>query len=172
MAADLGTWPAEQATVLLEVLQAGGLHPDARRVRGEVHVTVPEDEGDKAHATLVANMDRIAQAARPTRSSGGRGRGGGGKGDGGGASRSAGKGRGKLRAVDGGRSDRGSGRSKPAGGRSSGPSGGGVGAGVIAAVGFGTAFTLALAGGSPAFPLVLMTGALVWVLGRRAERGM
>lgn len=172
MAADLGTWPAEQATVLLEVLQAGGLHPDARRSRGEVHVTVPDDEGDKAHATLVANMDRIAQAARPTRSSGGRGKGGAGKGDGGGPARSAGKGRGKLRAVDGGRSDRGGGRSKPSKEPRSGGGAAGAGAGVIAAVGFGTAFTLALAGGSPAFPLLLMTGALVWVLGKRAERGL
>lgn len=169
MAADLGTWPAEQATVLLEVLQAGGLHPDARRVRGEVHVTVPPDEGDAAHATLVANMDRIAQAARPARPSGGRPKG------------TKGGGRGKLRAIDGGRSgtpkggqnggkrpaDHGSGRKSPsasAAGKST--------AAVIATVGFGTAFAAALAGGSPAFPLVLMTGALVWVLGKRAERGL
>lgn len=170
MAADLGTWPAEQATVLLEVLQAGGLHPDARRVRGEVHVTVPEEEGDKAHATLVANMDRIAQAARPAK-----------------PKPPSGKGGRKLRAIDGGAQGK-TGRSepggkapkkRPSGDRSAGSArrarGGGdparSTAAVIAVVGFGTAFAAALAGGSPAFPLVLMTGALVWVLGRRAERG-
>lgn len=65
MAADLGTWPAEQATVLLEVLHAAGLSPDARRGREGVHVTVPDDEGDRANATLVAQMDTIARAARP-----------------------------------------------------------------------------------------------------------
>ena len=167
MAADLGTWPAEQATVLLEVLQAGGLHPDARRARGEVHVTVPEDEGDKAHATLVANMDRIAQAARPAKPSGGRGRGAATKGDGGG------KGRGKLRAVEGGRKDRGGGRAKPAPAkRSGGGNGGGPTAGLLAGVGFGTSVALTIAGVNPTFPLLLTTGALVWVLGKRAERGL
>jgi hypothetical protein len=65
VAADLGTWPAEQATVLLEVLHTAGLHPEARRGRDGVHVTVPDDEGDRAHATLVAHMDTIAKAARP-----------------------------------------------------------------------------------------------------------
>lgn len=65
MAADLGTWPAEQATVLLEVLHTAGLHPEAKRSREGVHVTVPDDEGDRAHATLVAQMDTIAKAARP-----------------------------------------------------------------------------------------------------------
>ncbi len=163
MSADLGTWPAEQATVLLEVLQAGGLHPDARRVRGEVHVTVPEDEGDKAHATLVANMDRIAQAARPSKPQGSRG------------------GR-KLRAIDGGASDRPKKRSpsrekrspsaKPSRSAPGASDPGRSTAAVIAVVGFGTAFASALAGGSPAFPLALMTGALVWVLGKRAERGL
>lgn len=66
MAADLGTWPAEQATVLLEVLHTAGLHPEARRGRDGVHVTVPDGEGDRAHATLVAQMDTIAKAARPS----------------------------------------------------------------------------------------------------------
>jgi hypothetical protein len=66
VAADLGTWPAEQATVLLEVLHTAGLHPEARRGRDGVHVTVPDDEGDRAHATLVAQMDTIAKAARPS----------------------------------------------------------------------------------------------------------
>jgi hypothetical protein len=61
VAADLGTWPAEQATVLLEVLHTAGLHPEARRSREGVHVSVPDDEGDRANATLVAQMDTIAQ---------------------------------------------------------------------------------------------------------------
>jgi hypothetical protein len=65
VAADLGTWPAEQATVLLEVLHTAGLHPEARRSREGVHVSVPDDEGDRANATLVAQMDTIAKAARP-----------------------------------------------------------------------------------------------------------
>jgi hypothetical protein len=65
VAADLGTWPAEQATVLLEVLHTAGLHPEARRSREGVHVSVPDDEGDRANATLVAQMDTIARAARP-----------------------------------------------------------------------------------------------------------
>lgn len=65
MAADLGSWPAEQATVLLEVLQQSGLHPEAHRKRDGVHVTVPDEEGDKAHTTLVQHMDTIARAARP-----------------------------------------------------------------------------------------------------------
>lgn len=65
MAADLGTWPPEQATVLLEALQEAGLKPEARRTRDGVQVTVADDETDRAHQTLVANMDRIARAARP-----------------------------------------------------------------------------------------------------------
>lgn len=161
MAADLGTWPSEQATVLLEVLQAGGLHPDARRVRGEVHVTVPDEEGDKAHATLVANMDRIAQAARPADP---------------GRSRGAGGSR-KLRAIEGGRSGGGSRREPRRRSPSSSRGGGAADQGrttvvAIAIVGFGTAVLMAAGGAPPTLPLVLMTGALVWVLGKRAERGM
>jgi hypothetical protein len=65
VAEDLGTWPAEQATVLLEVLQKAGLSPEAKRTREGIAVSVPDDQGDEAHRTLVANMDTIAQAARP-----------------------------------------------------------------------------------------------------------
>lgn len=64
MAADLGTWPPEQATVLLEVLQEAGLKPEARRTREGVQVSVADDEAERAHHTLVANMDTIARAAR------------------------------------------------------------------------------------------------------------
>lgn len=65
MAADLGTWPPEQATVLYQVLQDAGLSPQAKRTREGVKVTVDDDEADRAHQTLVANMDAIARAARP-----------------------------------------------------------------------------------------------------------
>lgn len=160
MAADLGTWPAEQATVLLEVLHNHGLHPDARRGRDGVHVTVPDEEGDRAHATLVAQMDTIAQAARPA---------------------SAHRGR-RLRAVESPEPRRRSARrgpspsrpakrpaKRPADGRSitwlSSPF-------VIAAAGFTLAFVAAAGGASPVFPLTVMTGALIWVLGKRAERGL
>ncbi len=162
MAADLGTWPAEQASVLLEVLKANGLNPEARRTRGEVHVSVPDDEGDKAHATLVAHMDAIARAARPAKPSG------------------PGRGKGRLRAVD---SPTSKGRGKPAksagqggvrrstpsrpksatSGRSSSPM-------VIGVLGFGAAVLATLNGLSPGFPLAVTTGALVWVLGKQAER--
>lgn len=64
MAEDLGTWPAEQATVLLDVLQKAGLTPQAKRTKGGVTVTVPDGESDEAHRQLVANMDAIANAAR------------------------------------------------------------------------------------------------------------
>ncbi len=72
MSADLGTWPAEQATVLLEVLTEAGLHPDANRTRDGVRVQVPDDESDQAQTTLVGAMDRIARAARPVAIDGGR----------------------------------------------------------------------------------------------------
>lgn len=65
MAADLGTWTPDQAQVLLDVLQRAGLSPEARRTRDGVQVSVDDSESDLAHATLVANMDAIAQAARP-----------------------------------------------------------------------------------------------------------
>lgn len=67
MAEDLGTWPPEQATVLLEVLGEAGLTPDAKRTREGILVTVPDDQSDEAHRQLVSNMDRIARAARQTR---------------------------------------------------------------------------------------------------------
>jgi hypothetical protein len=65
VAEELGTWPAEQATVLLEVLQKAGLDPTAKRTRDGILVTVPEGQADEAHRQLVANMDTIARAARP-----------------------------------------------------------------------------------------------------------
>jgi hypothetical protein len=67
VAEDLGTWPPEQATVLLEVLGEAGLTPDAKRTREGILVTVPDEQSDEAHRQLVANMDRIARAARQPR---------------------------------------------------------------------------------------------------------
>lgn len=64
MAEDLGTWPPEQATVLLDVLQKAGIEAKAKRTRDGVLVTVQDDQADDAHRTLVANMDAIARAAR------------------------------------------------------------------------------------------------------------
>jgi len=64
VAEDMGTWPPEQATVLLEVLSEAGLTPEAKRTRDGVLVTVPDEQSDEAHRQLVANMDRIASAAR------------------------------------------------------------------------------------------------------------
>jgi len=64
VAEDLGTWPPEQARVLVEALQKAGLSPKAKRTREGVLVTVEDAESDEAHRTLVANMDAIAQAAR------------------------------------------------------------------------------------------------------------
>lgn len=63
MAEDLGTWSAEQALVLVDVLQRAGLHPAAKRVRDGVNVTVPDDEADEANRQLLNNMDAIAKAA-------------------------------------------------------------------------------------------------------------
>ncbi len=60
----MGTWPPEQARVLLDALQSAGLSPKARRTREGISVTVEDAEADEAHRTLVANMDAIAQAAR------------------------------------------------------------------------------------------------------------
>jgi ribosomal protein L12E/L44/L45/RPP1/RPP2 len=67
VAEELGTWPPEQATVLLEVLQKAGIKPDAKRTREGVVVTVPDEAADEAHRELVANMDAIARAARRER---------------------------------------------------------------------------------------------------------
>jgi hypothetical protein len=66
VAGDLGPWPPEQATVLVDVLQRAGLTPEAKRTREGIQVRVPEDQADQAHQILVANMDVIAQAARTT----------------------------------------------------------------------------------------------------------
>jgi hypothetical protein len=162
VAADLGTWPAEQATVLLEVLHTAGLHPEARRGRDGVHVTVPDDEGDRAHATLVAQMDTIAKAARPGGSSrGGR----------------------RLRAVEdppGAKrkpSARKSGRSRrdrrPSGGSARRPSGGSSPRFGQPAALIGTGFLVAVILGPPTatFVLAVTFGAAVWLLGRRANDG-
>jgi hypothetical protein len=76
LAEDLGTWPAEQATVLVDALQQAGITPKARRTREGVEITVEDAKADEAHATLVANMDAIARAARsPVGESGRRRRG-------------------------------------------------------------------------------------------------
>lgn len=157
MAADLGTWPAEQATVLLEVLHTAGLHPEARRGRDGVHVTVPDDEGDRAHATLVAQMDTIAKAARP--SSGPRGR--------------------RLRAVEdppGTKPKRSRPAKKPAAAARK-PQRAGTSArsrrfgrpAALAAVGF----VLAVIIGPPTatFVLAVTVGAVVWLLGKEAQGG-
>ena len=64
MAKDLGTWPAEQATVLVQVLQRANLTPDARRTRDGIVVTVPDEQADTAVRALADNMDAIADAAR------------------------------------------------------------------------------------------------------------
>lgn len=64
MAEDLGAWPPEQATVLLEVLKQAGLTPQAKRTRDGILVTVPDDDAEEAQRQLVANMDAIASAAR------------------------------------------------------------------------------------------------------------
>jgi len=63
VAEELGTWSAEQALVLVDVLQRAGLHPAAQRVRDGVVVTVPDDEADEANRQLLNNMDAIARAA-------------------------------------------------------------------------------------------------------------
>lgn len=64
MAKDLGTWPPEQATVLIQVLQRADLTPDARRTRAGIVVTVPDAQADVAVRALAENMDAIADAAR------------------------------------------------------------------------------------------------------------
>lgn len=168
MAADLGTWPAEQATVLLEVLHTAGLHPEARRGRDGVHVTVPDAEGDRAHATLVAQMDTIARAARP----GGNTRGGR-----------------RLRAVEDppgtgpkrkgtprkprkARKARGDRRTP--GSSSVRPADGGSARFGQPAILLGTGFLVAVVLGPPTatFVLAVTFGATVWLLGRRASDGL
>jgi hypothetical protein len=63
VAKDLGTWPPEQATVLVQVLQRANLTPDARRTREGIVVTVPDEQADIAVRALADNMDAIADAA-------------------------------------------------------------------------------------------------------------
>jgi hypothetical protein len=65
VAEDLGAWPAEQATVLVETLRKAGLSPQAKRTREGIAVSVPDDQAEEAQRQLVANMDAIASAARP-----------------------------------------------------------------------------------------------------------
>lgn len=64
VAKDLGTWPSEQATVLVQVLQRANLTPEAKRTREGIVVTVPDDQADVAVRALADNMDAIADAAR------------------------------------------------------------------------------------------------------------
>ena len=64
MAKDLGTWPPEQATVLVQVLQRANLTPEAKRTREGILVTVPDGQADVAVRALADNMDAIADAAR------------------------------------------------------------------------------------------------------------
>ena len=64
MAKDLGTWPPEQATVLVQVLQRANLTPEAQRTREGIVVTVPDHQADVAVRALADNMDAIADAAR------------------------------------------------------------------------------------------------------------
>ncbi len=64
VAKDLGTWPPEQATVLVQVLQRANLTPEARRTKDGILVTVPDDQADIAVRALADNMDSIADAAR------------------------------------------------------------------------------------------------------------
>jgi hypothetical protein len=64
VAKDLGTWPPEQATVLVQVLQRARLNPSARRTKEGIVVTVPDEEGAIAMREMTANMEAIADAAR------------------------------------------------------------------------------------------------------------
>jgi len=64
VAKDLGTWPPEQATVLVQVLQRASLTPDAKRTKAGILVTVPDEQADVAVRALADNMDAIADAAR------------------------------------------------------------------------------------------------------------
>lgn len=148
MPADLGNWPAEQATVLLEVLQKAGLHPEARRTREGVHVTVPDEEGDKAHTTLVQNMDTIAKAARPPAGQ---------------RRRARDKGRPDLRAIPGGRRG-GQGR------------GGAMSSDRLRRLGTPLGIVLVAMVLGLVFPPfraiapVVMVGALIYVLGKQAQQ--
>jgi hypothetical protein len=64
VAKDLGTWPPEQATVLVQVLQRARLNPSARRTKEGIVITVPDEEGAIAMREMTDNMEAIAEAAR------------------------------------------------------------------------------------------------------------
>jgi hypothetical protein len=64
VAKDLGTWPSEQATVLVQVLQRARLNPSARRTKEGIVITVPDEEGATAMREMTDNMEAIADAAR------------------------------------------------------------------------------------------------------------
>jgi hypothetical protein len=64
VAKDLGTWPPEQATVLVQVLQRARLNPSARRTKEGIVITVPDEEGAVAMREMTDNMEAIADAAR------------------------------------------------------------------------------------------------------------
>jgi len=64
VAKDLGTWPPEQATVLVQVLQHANVNPETRRTREGIAVTVPDSQADVAVRAISDNMDAIADAAR------------------------------------------------------------------------------------------------------------
>ena len=64
VAKDLGTWPPEQATILVQVLQRAKVHPETKRTREGIVVTVPDEQADIAVRALTDNMDAIADAAR------------------------------------------------------------------------------------------------------------
>jgi uncharacterized protein involved in exopolysaccharide biosynthesis len=64
VAKDLGTWPPEQATVLVQVLQRARLNPAARRTKEGIVITVPDEEGAVAMREMSDNMEAIADAAR------------------------------------------------------------------------------------------------------------
>jgi biopolymer transport protein ExbB/TolQ len=64
VAKDLGTWPSEQATVLVQVLQRANVTPETKRTREGIVVTVPDEQADVAVRALTDNMDAIADAAR------------------------------------------------------------------------------------------------------------
>jgi biopolymer transport protein ExbB/TolQ len=64
VAKDLGTWPPEQATILVQVLQRANVSPETKRTRQGILVTVPDEQADIAVRALTDNMDAIADAAR------------------------------------------------------------------------------------------------------------
>jgi len=64
VAKDLGTWPPEQATILVQVLQRANVTPETKRTREGIVVTVPDEQADIAVRALTDNMDAIADAAR------------------------------------------------------------------------------------------------------------